>query len=89
MSTKKQRRPLGRLVLKSRCRGCCLVGSGLGNGLDVVTGDAEVTQLRAQLGFVPEARGTFRTAKVVADAGGAYARAVLIATGPQTPVARG
>ncbi|MCC7284492.1 MAG: rod shape-determining protein MreC [Acetobacteraceae bacterium] len=51
--------------------------------------ETEVVQLRAQLGFVPEARGTFRTAKVVADSGGAYARAVLIATGPQTPVARG
>lgn len=51
--------------------------------------EAEVTQLRGQLGFVPEARGSFRTAKVVADAGGAYARAVLIATGPQTPVSRG
>lgn len=51
--------------------------------------EAETRQLRAQLGFVPEARGTFRSARVVADAGGAYARAVLIATGPQTPVARG
>jgi rod shape-determining protein MreC len=49
----------------------------------------ELAQLRAQLGFVPEARGTFRSARVVADAGGAYARAVLIATGPQTPVAKG
>lgn len=51
--------------------------------------DAEVAQLRDQLGFVPEARGTFRSAKVVADAGGAYARAVLIGIGPATPVARG
>lgn len=51
--------------------------------------EGELMQLRAQLGFVPEARGSFRTAKVVADTGGAYARAVLIATGPQTPVARG
>jgi rod shape-determining protein MreC len=51
--------------------------------------DAEVTQLRSQLGFVPEARGTFRSARVVADAGGAYARAVLIGIGPATPVARG
>lgn len=51
--------------------------------------ETEASQLRAQLGFVPEARGTFRSARVVADAGGAYARAVLITTGPQTPVARG
>jgi rod shape-determining protein MreC len=51
--------------------------------------DADLAQLRAQLGFVPEARGTFRSARVVADAGGAYARAVLIGIGPQTPVAKG
>ncbi len=51
--------------------------------------EQDLAQLRAQLGFVPEARGTFRSARVVADAGGAYARAVLIATGPQTPVAKG
>ena len=43
---KQQRRPLGRLVLKTRCRGSLrLVGSGLGDGLDIVASDAEVTQL--------------------------------------------
>ena len=42
---KKQRRPLGRLVLKPVAGKRCLVGSGLGDGLDVIAGDAEVTEL--------------------------------------------
>ncbi|UFN49385.1 rod shape-determining protein MreC [Roseomonas sp. OT10] len=45
--------------------------------------DAENVQLRRQLSFVPDATPSYRTARVVADAGGIYARAVLLATTPQ------
>ena len=45
--------------------------------------DAENVQLRRQLSFVPDATPSYRTARVVADAGGTYARAVLLATTPQ------
>ncbi len=51
--------------------------------------EAENVMLRGQLGFVPEAAPQFRTARVVADAGGTYARAVLLATGPQLPLRKG
>lgn len=43
---------------------------------------AENAQLRRQLGFLPEPAAPFVTARVVADGGGAYARAVLLSTGP-------
>jgi rod shape-determining protein MreC len=45
--------------------------------------EAENAMLRRQLSFVPDPAPQFRTARVVADAGGTYARAVLIATSPQ------
>ncbi|MFT8244668.1 rod shape-determining protein MreC [Roseomonas sp. BN140053] len=51
--------------------------------------DSENAQLRRQLSFVPDSTATFRTARVVADAGGTYARAVLLATGPLLPVRKG
>lgn len=51
--------------------------------------EAENTLLRRQLSFVPEAAPSFRTARVVADAGGVYARAVLIALPPDLSVRRG
>lgn len=51
--------------------------------------DAENTQLRRQLAFVPDATPTYRTVRVVADAGGVYARAVLLATGPQISLRKG
>jgi rod shape-determining protein MreC len=44
--------------------------------------DAENTRLKANLNWLPEAAPSYVTARVVADAGGVYARAVLLATGP-------
>ena len=51
--------------------------------------EAENAMLRRQLLFVPDPAPRFRTARVVADAGGTYARAVLIATGPFLQVEKG
>ncbi len=51
--------------------------------------EAENAMLRRQLAFVPEAAPAFRTARVVADGGGTYARAVLLAAGPHHSVRKG
>jgi rod shape-determining protein MreC len=51
--------------------------------------EAENALLRRQLAWVPDPAPQFRTARVVADAGGTYARAVLLATGPQHNVRKG
>lgn len=51
--------------------------------------EAENALLRRQLAWVPDPAPQFRTARVVADAGGTYARAVLLATGPQHNVSKG
>lgn len=52
--------------------------------------EAENALLRRQLAWVPDPAPQYRTARVVADAGGTYARAVLLATGgPQHAVRKG
>jgi rod shape-determining protein MreC len=51
--------------------------------------EAENALLRRQLSWVPDPTPQYRTARVVADAGGTYARAVLLATGPQHNVRKG
>jgi rod shape-determining protein MreC len=51
--------------------------------------ESENTLLRRQLNLVPEAPASLRTARVVADAGGTYARAVLLATGPGAEIRKG
>jgi len=51
--------------------------------------EAENALLRRQLSFVPDPAPQFRTARVVADAGGTYAKAVLIATGPSIQPQKG
>ncbi len=51
--------------------------------------EAENAMLRRQLAFVPEAAPAFTTARVVADGGGTYARAVLLAAGPHHSVRKG
>ena len=51
--------------------------------------EAEVDMLRRQLAFVPEAAPAFHTARVVADGGGTYARALLLAAGPHHGVRKG
>ena len=51
--------------------------------------DAENAALKANLHWIPDPAANYVTARVVADAGGVYARAVLLSTGPGTPIARG
>lgn len=51
--------------------------------------DAENQRLRANLNWMPDPAPEFVTARVVADAGGVYARAVLLALGPNHTVAKG
>jgi rod shape-determining protein MreC len=51
--------------------------------------DAENRRLKADLHWVPDPPAAFVTARVVADAGGVYARAVLLALGPNHFVRRG
>jgi rod shape-determining protein MreC len=51
--------------------------------------DAENTLLRRQLNVIPDAPASLLTARVVADAGGTYARAVLLALAPGVEVRRG
>ena len=51
--------------------------------------EAENAMLRRQLAFVPDAMPVFQTARVVADGGGTYARAVLLAAGPNHGLRKG
>ena len=51
--------------------------------------DAENAALKADLHWVPDPAASFVTARVVADAGGVYARAVLLSTGPGVHIAKG
>jgi len=54
-----------------------------------LTLDEENRRLKAQLAWIPEPAASFVTARVVADDGGLYARAVLLAVGPHHGVRRG
>jgi rod shape-determining protein MreC len=54
-----------------------------------LTLDAENRRLKAELRWVPDPSVNFVTARVVADAGGVYARAVLLAVGPNHFIRRG
>lgn len=51
--------------------------------------DAENATLKANLHWIPQPNPGFVTAPVVADAGGAYARAVLLSAGPHHTVKKG
>ncbi len=51
--------------------------------------DAENATLKANLRWLPDVAPSYVTAHVVADAGGVYARAVLLAVGPNTGMAKG
>lgn len=51
--------------------------------------DAENAALKANLHWLPDPPASYVTARVVADAGGLYARAVLLSTGPGAHVERG
>lgn len=51
--------------------------------------DAENATLKANLRWVPEPTPSYITARVVADAGGVYARAVLLSLGPNHGISKG
>jgi rod shape-determining protein MreC len=51
--------------------------------------DAENAELKAELHWVPDPKLSYVTAHVVADAGGVYARSVLLAVGPNNGVRKG
>jgi rod shape-determining protein MreC len=51
--------------------------------------DAENQRLKAALQWIPDPPVAFVTARVVADAGGLYARAVLLAVGPNHRIRKG
>ncbi len=51
--------------------------------------DAENVSLKSQLRWIPDPAPSYVTARVVADAGGVYARAVLLSLGPNHSVAKG
>ncbi len=51
--------------------------------------DAENQTLKANLHWIPDPAPSYITARVVADAGGVYARAVLLSIGPNHSVAKG
>jgi rod shape-determining protein MreC len=51
--------------------------------------DAENQRLKASLHWVPDPTRSFITARVVADAGGIYAKAVLLSVGPNHAVRKG
>jgi rod shape-determining protein MreC len=54
-----------------------------------MTLDAENAQLKAHLRWVPDAAPSYVTSRVVADAGGVYARAVLLSLGPNHGIVKG
>jgi rod shape-determining protein MreC len=51
--------------------------------------DAENRRLKAELHWIPDPAPSYVTARVVADAGGVYARAVLLSVGPNHGIKRG
>lgn len=51
--------------------------------------DAENQRLKAELHWVPDPAPSYVTARVVADAGGVYAKAVLLAVGPNHGIRKG
>lgn len=54
-----------------------------------LTLEAENTELRADLHWIPDPAAAYVTARVVADAGGVYARSVLLSIGPNHNVIKG
>jgi rod shape-determining protein MreC len=51
--------------------------------------DAENQRLKASLHWIPDTDASFITARVVADAGGVYAKAVLLSVGPNHGIRKG
>lgn len=51
--------------------------------------DAENQRLKANLHWIPDSAPSYVTARVVADAGGVYAKAVLLSVGPNHSIRKG
>ena len=51
--------------------------------------DSENQRLKASLRWIPDPDASFVTARVVADAGGVYAKAVLLSAGPNNGIRKG
>ena len=51
--------------------------------------DTENQRLKASLKWIPDSNASFVTARVVADAGGIYAKAVLLSVGPNHGIRKG
>jgi rod shape-determining protein MreC len=51
--------------------------------------DAENQRLKASLNWIPDPSASYITARVVADAGGLYAKAVLLSVGPNHGIRKG
>jgi rod shape-determining protein MreC len=51
--------------------------------------DAENERLKANLHWIPDSAPSYVTARVVADAGGVYAKAVLLSVGPNHSIRKG
>ena len=51
--------------------------------------DAENQRLKANLRWIPDPQAAFVTTRVIADAGGLYARAVLLSLGPNHAIRKG
>jgi rod shape-determining protein MreC len=51
--------------------------------------DSENQRLKASLRWIPDPTASFVTARVVADAGGVYAKAVLLSVGPNSGIHKG
>jgi rod shape-determining protein MreC len=51
--------------------------------------DSENQRLKASLSWIPDPTASFVTARVVADAGGVYAKAVLLSVGPNHGIHKG
>ena len=51
--------------------------------------EAENNALKANLRWIPDPAPSYVTAPVVTDAGGVYARSVLLSTGPNHPIGKG
>jgi rod shape-determining protein MreC len=54
-----------------------------------LTLDAENQRLKAALHWIPDPKASYVTARVVADAGGVYAKAVLLSVGPNHELHKG
>jgi rod shape-determining protein MreC len=54
-----------------------------------LTLDAENQQLKAAMHWIPDPEASYVTARAVADAGGVYAKAVLLSVGPNHPLHKG